>query len=502
MGFTISDVRGLSPSVWLPLALVTLVTTYLLLTAIYNIYFHPLRIYPGPKFRAAFLFPYILAFLTGQSALSAARMHAMYGEIVRVAPNRLSYTDPQAYRDIRGHRKGGQGENGKDPMFYFLNTKNVLGAARDYHAQVRRVLSHGFSAKSMQDQAPLITRYVDLLIDRLHHHKPSHDGRKVVDLSAWFNFATFDIIGDLAFGAPFDCVENGAYHPWVETIVEFVKAIGYVVTVDTYAPAILPYIKYIIPSATGQEELIAFARNRIAKRLELNTERPDFIDTMTNAKSEETTLSRTEVEDNAQFLIFAGSETTASALSGAVYFLAKHPEVQAKLAAEVRNEFKEESEIDIFGVPKLTYMLAVLDESMRMFPPVPSALPRVCQPGGDVIVGKPVPAGTGLDLYQWAIHYSESNFTKPTEFHPERWLGDPRFDTDRKDAFQPFSIGPRNCIGKNLAYMEMRLILARLVWNFDISFADDESKKWIDICEMFGVWRRYPLNMVLTPARA
>lgn len=89
-------------------------------------------------------------------------------------------------------------------------------------------------------------------------------------------------------------------------------------------------------------------------------------------------------------------------------------------------------------------------------------------------------------------------FHKANEFHPERWLDDPRFANDRRDAAQPFAVGPRNCIGMNLAFVELRLILARLIWNFDLKL-DSSCDNWVDdMVEYFG-WEKIPLLVSLTP---
>lgn len=104
-------------------------------------------------------------------------------------------------------------------------------------------------------------------------------------------------------------------------------------------------------------------------------------------------------------------------------------------------------------------------------------------------------------MFHYAVYHSEVNFALPDEFHPERWLddADPRFANDNRDALQAFSLGPRNCIGKNLAYVEMRLILARVLWNFDIRLAED-CKDWIAKQKIFLIWEKaFPLNVHLTP---
>jgi cytochrome P450 len=87
---------------------------------------------------------------------------------------------------------------------------------------------------------------------------------------------------------------------------------------------------------------------------------------------------------------------------------------------------------------------------------------------------------------------------KPYEFHAERWLEDKRFVSDNRKARQPFSAGPRNCIGKNLAYAEMRLLLASLLWHFDLELAE-ESKDWMERNQIYVLWLKPELKVKLTP---
>jgi cytochrome P450 len=101
--------------------------------------------------------------------------------------------------------------------------------------------------------------------------------------------------------------------------------------------------------------------------------------------------------DNASLLIIAGSETTATTLSGATYMLLTHPEILQKVKDEVRLSFSSEAEIDLLSVQKLSYMMAVLQEALRMYPPVPAAIPRKAQPGGDTICGQYVPENVSIN---------------------------------------------------------------------------------------------------------
>lgn len=99
---------------------------------------------------------------------------------------------------------------------------------------------------------------------------------------------------------------------------------------------------------------------------------------------------------NSEILIIGGSETTATLLSGVTYYLLTNPDKLQKLTAEVRSAFKSEDEINIVSVNKLTYMLACLDEGLRMYPPIANGLPRVVPKGGANIIGTYVPENVGL----------------------------------------------------------------------------------------------------------
>ena len=85
-----------------------------------------------------------------------------------------------------------------------------------------------------------------------------------------------------------------------------------------------------------------------------------------------------------------------------------------------------------------------------------------------------------------------------SSFVPERWLGDVRYADDRREASQPFSIGPRGCIGRNLAYAEMRIILARVIFEFDMELMES-SKSWLENLKNFALWQKDPMMVRLKP---
>jgi len=196
--------------------------------------------------------------------------------------------------------------------------------------------------------------------------------------------------------------------------------------------------------------------------------------------------------------VIAGAETTASLLSGVTYFLLTRPLALSRLQAEIRNQFKSEEEITIVSVNKLDYMFAVLNEALRLYPPSPESFKRVTPPSGCDITGRFVPGNTSVAVSQWSANHSAANFARVEEFIPERWMGEEEFKNDKRKVVQPFSVGPRNCIGQNLALAEMRLILASLVWNFDMQHTE-QSRNWMKGQKIWLTFEKPPMMVDLRP---
>jgi cytochrome P450 len=358
-----------------------------------------LRSFPGPKLWAASSIPFTRISLSGLGPSKILELHKRYGEVVRIRPGELSFIDPSAWKDLKGQKKPGQDENGKDPAIVASSAlkDSILGAERNAHARFRRALAPGFSSKAMLAQEPLIQSYVDLLIRRMREQCAG--GAKPLDLRYWFSYFTFDVIGDLAFGEPFDCLRNADYHPWVAIIIRVMQALLYLGVTRRYLPGLDTVLPKITPKkvSAAQKRHGQLTRDKVAKRLALSSTRPDFIDAMLNSEQDgDEKLSLAEIESNASVLIVAGSETTATALTAVAYYLCLHPGILARLTKEIRPTFKTEAEIDIVSVGQLKYLIAVLDEALRMYPPAPWAQPRKIRVNGDVIAGKFVPEGVSL----------------------------------------------------------------------------------------------------------
>ncbi|KAH8744216.1 trichothecene C-15 hydroxylase [Diaporthe sp. PMI_573] len=473
---------------------------FLLFLPLYNVFLHPLRHIPGPKLWAASQFFYSRSVFKGMVHKDLLELHRIYGPVVRVAPNSVNVQHPEGQRDLKGHRKGGLDENAKDPINAAPNIDSVLGAPREEHSVQRRILSHAFSAQAMVEQQPIIRGYIDKLFDGLR--RTSQNGTHLVEMTSWLNWLTFDIVGDLAFGESFGCLDNSSYHSWVSLTFDVLKFVRLRTEIHRFGPLVALFEGFIIGTASkNYKENNTLSRLRVRKRLESGSTRPDFVQKMVEGgKNRDHPLSFEKLVANAEVLVVAGSETTASLLSGAIYYLTMNPQYLTKLADEVRSEYKDEADIDLLNTQNLTYLNAVVNEALRIYPPVPGTGPRVTAAGGSMIAGYYIPQNTIVDINYWVVHHDPKSFTLPDSFLPERWLGDERFKNDRLDAVEPFSAGPRNCIGKNLAYAEIRMVLARLVWNFDMEISQS-ARDWVVDQKTYTVWDKPELRVWLKPRK-
>jgi cytochrome P450 len=468
------------------------------LYAIYNAYLHPLRSYPGPFLWRSFRIPYVISTHRGQLHNRLQELHTKYGPIVRIAPNELSYAESAAWKDIYLNRPG-------QPVFERNRTwfkkmtpdepNSIMGFDEDDHSRFRRAFANSFSDKSLRDQAPVVESYVALFISKLKGKE-----NETVDLAQWFNYLTFDLSGDLSFGESFSCLETGTAHAWVKVTQDFGKGLALIASVNQYH--IDRLLRHIIPEKilqrTRDHRAISSAKAR--KRLALDIERPDFVTPTKNYLEKHPDLGLTiqEWEINMLVIAFAASETTASAMTAMVRELCQHRGSLARLVSEIRSTFEKEKDITVSSTQNLPYLNAVINETLRLDPPVVIGVPRVTPSPGSMICERWVPGGTYVTCNQYAANRQAYNFHLPNSFVPERFI-----NADKRDnmaGFMPFGAGRNNCIGMKLAYAEMRVTLARLVWGFDVSLEEGGERWDWGRQRTFVFWDKKPLNVVLRRA--
>lgn len=334
--------------------------------------------------------------MTGQLHSRLRELHDEYGDVVRIRPNALIYRSPQAWTDIYGHRKANKPTFPKDPEFYIpapSGLTNMLNATEADHTRQKRLLTHAFSERAMRDQEPLIQSYIDLFIARV---RELSKGGQRVNVEEWLNFLTFDIIGDLAFGEPFGCLTEANYHPWVATIFQSIKTGTFLRALSIY-PLLALGARKMMPAHLMQKRVQHYrmSKERVGKRLAMTTSRPDFMSYILR-HNDERGMHQSEIETNATLLIQAGSETTATVLSAALFYLCTHEVWERRLKDEIRAAFPTDASITFQNASHMPYLNAVIEESLRLFPPAPAIGPRLVPAGGASIEGQFVPEGVSI----------------------------------------------------------------------------------------------------------
>lgn len=231
---------------------------------------------------------------------------------------------------------------------------------------------------------------------------------------------------------------------------------------------------------------MAYSKAQAAERSKvgLDTDRKDFFYYLLNARDPETGKGFTgpELWGESNLLIIAGSDTTSTALASAFFYLVHNPDTLKKLSEEIRSTFSDLEEIhSSLTLNSCAYLRAVIDEAMRLSPPVGGILPREVLPGGLEIDGLQIPAGIVVGTPHYALHHNASYYPSPFSFNPDRWMAgsSPKVTKESvaiaQSAFCPFSVGPRGCIGKGLAYAELMTSLARTVFMYDMKLAEGTS---------------------------
>lgn len=392
--------------------------------------------------------------------------------MVRIAPNELAFTDPQAWNDIYGMQNG-RVQNQKCLDSYTPlqpgYEKGLIHADDATHARLRRIYGPAFTPKAIEEQRDMLLKYSNLLITQLKAAVQIQPGQ---DMSAWYNFTTFDLTGDFAFGEAFHCLDRGGeYHFFVKTVFDGVTLGLQMQQLEHYG--FLSLLKPFIPKSfmKPKEDMDGYTKELVDRRLDrgYTPGKMDVFNYLLLNKNEEDQLTPPELYENGILLVVAGSETTATLLTGTTYFLCKNLDKLRKVQQEVRTMFKEDRDITPKSVNELGYMIAVLSESMRIYPPASFGIPRsIASKGGQSIAGYWVPEKVRLiystmfsfdltsllqsrcSIWHHAAYRYEQNFTRPEEFIPERWLPNApaEFRDDKREVLQPFMVGPRGCLGK------------------------------------------------------
>ncbi|KAF3074577.1 putative sterigmatocystin biosynthesis P450 monooxygenase [Trichoderma lentiforme] len=446
--------------------------SYSLFCVIYNLFFHPLRRFPGPLLaKVSGAWARVQNFY-GRKAHKIHEAHIHYGirlsflqaleilkcPVVRIGPNMLSFSDPSALRDIY-MSKAFVKEGGFYNVILEASLTSRKRAKRIYHeehllsftyyftpnpdpeahSQRRKLLSRGFSQTAMRDFEPKVASKIYTVLDQWA--KIASTSGSAVDIFRWTHMLGFDTVYHLMFD-----VDPGTVKTGVESeVMQYMRAWKLIYIYKEFVPLLENWGIYV-PGYIGSY----FRKVHAWKKAW-----------------------------NPNLRLFGGSGTTANTFVYLVWATAQQPDIIRRLQEELDRLFPDTSTIsDYLTCNKLPYLNAVIYETMRLYPSTIAILPRTAIEN-TTVANIPIPKGTIVGTQNYTTHRCEDVFPQANKFIPERWLVDDL--TPLKEAFTPFSLGPRKCIGLNLAEMELRILTASFFRRFNVSL--DSSMKMEDMVQ-------------------
>ncbi|KAI0509558.1 cytochrome P450 [Xylaria bambusicola] len=450
---------------------------------IYRRYFHRLKDFPGPSLAAVTKLWHVWRSADGKNHLLLERLFSRYGPIVRTGPEELTIIDAAIPHIIDGVKSQFRKATFYDvvlPMVAISATRNV----GDHDAR-RRIWNRGFSSKALAEYDGLLLRYTELLASQIECllSADANSREAIINVTDWFAWYAFDVMGEFAFSKSFNMLQNGEWHSKVRLLVDGMNACGTLGKV----PWLVQLGKFIRPRASlvkNWDSMLQWCRDCMHERLQIKDERADLSQWLINAYIEDGSQQAelAWLQGDAVTMIVAGSGTVSVVLTFAFYQLARDHSQQQMLY----NEVKDFNIYDGSKLQECVQLTVFINETLRMYPPVPTAGNKVTPPQGVTINTTYIPGGVTIVAPKYSIHRLESSYESADQFIPERWTTQSDMVKDNR-GYAPFSQGKYGCVGKQFAMTEMRLVISLLLKKFEIGFqADDKGETlFIDLKDNF-----------------
>ncbi|KAK2753551.1 hypothetical protein FQN54_007328 [Arachnomyces sp. PD_36] len=430
---------------------------------VYRAFFHRLRKFPGPFL--ARLSTFYLTSLSSDLHLNweVEKLHKQYGDYLRLGPTELSISDPDAVQAIYGS----QSKVRKGPWYRLLDPRICLSFAPtlEEHNRRRRVWDRGFSTKAMREYEPLVANYAQQLVEAVENNVG-----KEMNMTQWFTYFAFDVMGNLAFGKSFNMIADGKEAYFLKTIRGDMKDIGRL----KHQPWIFPIFTKTPILNSNNLKFWKWLENAFTERIARDPDPKDIFSWILaeyrkGARTPQDTLN---LHGDGYLIVVAGSDTVAVTMT----FLFLHIASDKALAQKLQKEIDALTELNDDALSKIDLIDAAIYETLRLHPAVPSGLQRVTPSEGMWVGEKYLPGNTIVQVPMHTVFRDPRVFDRPDEFIVERWTESPELVKDGS-AFIPFNIGPYACIGKRLALMELRRVTAELLRSYDISLAPGQTQE-------------------------
>ncbi|KAL0575628.1 hypothetical protein V5O48_006353 [Marasmius crinis-equi] len=414
---------------------------------------------------------------------------------------------PEAYHDIYNNTRGSTYTKSSSLYRAFPPPEASFSFTDPAKSKERRaILNPLFSRRSILKLEKVLQGRVDHFVARLLTHEGTFDMNKAI------HSLTTDIITSYCFASSFNTVDHPEFrHPisvvlrdggfrsfWITKHFPFFHLL-------TRLP---PWLAgRIIPGLVAYREKLVMPFQRQVEKymndpesLEQAEHDTIFHHLIAHRDKSGTPISKVALVKEANIMIGAGQDTVANACTVAVANSLRNPEIHKKLVQELREAWPDRStEFGYAELEKLPYLTAFIKEALRCSHGVVTPLPRVVPPGGAKIAGFDLPEGTIVATSCVFLHQNPEVFDNPTEFRPERWL-QPNAKELESRYLVAFSRGPRICLGLNLAWADLYLILGNMFRKLDITLCGSLQKDdYVEFKEIFVPhWTREDLPTRVT----
>ncbi|KAI9663042.1 MAG: hypothetical protein M1821_008090 [Bathelium mastoideum] len=414
-------------------------------------------------------------------------------DVIRIGPNELHFAQPQAYHDIYNNKNRWD----KDWRLYhsFNEDRSSFGFVTYKESKERKdVLNRSFSPKAVEQAEHIVVEKIEALSTVFTRHSTTNTP---VDLYLAFRCLTLDIITLLCFGTSIDAINHPGFHaPIVDAMDASSPTFIRFKHFDWYKNMILgcpaEVSKVLSPITSGLVDL----QQMLQRQIRDLTNDPEQLRKLPHettiyhrlldkeAHKDKVMPSPGSLYEEAQAMMFAGTDTVANTLLVGFFHLLRQGEEYNKLRLELQQAWPQIASPPSFReLESSHYLNAVIKESLRLSSGVVSGLLRVVPAAGAIICELRVPGETVVSCGSTFVHYNSKIFPDPYTFRPERWLENPDLD----NWLVAFSRGPRMCLGINLAWAELRLAFAHFFRRFDLQITDD-SPGSLPFREAFLPW--------------
>ncbi|KAF2474421.1 cytochrome P450 [Lindgomyces ingoldianus] len=451
--------------------------------AIYRLTFHPLARYPGPWYAAISEISNIYSCLNGERHLQFKSWHDRYGSVVRYAPNRLSFCDKDAIQDIYGVRSNTQKSRVYGGFNHIFKASASLTCIdRSQHSFKRKILNVALQPIKLKNFEKHVLRNLKIFIDNVLTDASGAEWSRPRNLSEIIQFLFTDIMGDMMFSQNWN-VQTSDSKRWILDILILgtsgLHAAGHMILALK-----LNLDMFLVPKTmAATRRFLAIARSQCEEHIRKDRTYGEHADlfslfiqasNINDPKSDRQSYAFTmdDLVAETGILIIAGADTTATTVTATLYYLLQNPEILQQVQSEVDEAFSRIKKLGLEfetseGLSSCQLLRACTEETMRLSPPVAGLLPREVLQGGLLIANRwSVPAGVDVGVPVYAIHHNEKYWESPHHFDPMRWIE--RYRKDCRHTFMPFGVGRTGCVGKQLAYNEISLVLARILWTYDL----------------------------------